>query len=76
MQMATVDEVFVLLVKNCVSEDLFCNANKISIVFCTEFCFMSLILTHTNPGRKADGVQHWVSTENIWAKQGRRNRVL
>jgi len=31
---------------------------------------MNLILTHTNPGRKADGVQQWVTTENILAKQG------
>jgi hypothetical protein len=43
---------------------------KYSIGFYTEFRFMNFILTHTNPGRKADDVQHWVPTETIWAKQG------
>lgn len=71
MQMAMVTKVFVLLVKKTVFQTIYsATPIKYSIVFYTEFCFMNLILTHTNPGRKADGVQNWVTTENIWSKQG------
>jgi len=72
MQMATVIKVFVLLVKKTVFQTIYsATPVKYSIGFYTEFRFMNFILTHTNPGRKADDVQHWDSTETFGP-----NRVL
>lgn len=71
VQMAKVTKVFVLLVKKTVFQTIYsATPIKYRIVFYAEFCFMNLILTHKNPWRKADGVQHWVTPENMWAKQG------